>query len=81
MLDIGGLFLLFLLVEISNVYKAISTILGQNFDFRYFANLSLHLSKQSIKEFIQELFKNIKLFAKLKELIMNSFIFYAKSYH
>ncbi|WCR57607.1 P-loop NTPase fold protein [Wolbachia endosymbiont of Ctenocephalides felis wCfeJ] len=80
MLDIEGLvFIISVSRDKSNVYKAISTILGSNFDLKSFTDLSLYLPKQPIEKFTQELFKNIKLPEKSKNLIINSFIFYVGS--
>ncbi|MDR3132249.1 MAG: KAP family NTPase [Rickettsiales bacterium] len=80
MLDIEGLvFIISVSRDKSNVYKAISTVLGSNFDLKSFTDLSLHLPKQSIKKFTKALFQNIKLPKKSKSSIIDSFIFYAES--
>nr|WP_232503078.1 P-loop NTPase fold protein [Wolbachia endosymbiont of Cimex lectularius] len=80
MLDIEGLvFVISVSRDKSNVYKAISTVLGSNFDLKSFTDLSLHLPKQSIKKFTKALFQNIKLPKKSKSSIIDSFIFYAES--
>lgn len=80
MLDIEGLvFIISVSKDKSNVHKAINTTLGPNFDLKSFTDLSLHLPKQPIERFIKELFKNIKLPKKSKNLIIDSFIFYAES--
>ncbi|MGL9761487.1 MAG: KAP family P-loop NTPase fold protein [Wolbachia sp.] len=80
MLDIEGLvFVISVSRDKSNIYKAISTVLGSNFDLKSFTDLSLHLPKQSIKKFTKALFQNIKLPKKSKSSIIDSFIFYAES--
>ncbi|WP_353270030.1 P-loop NTPase fold protein [Wolbachia endosymbiont (group A) of Myopa testacea] len=80
MLDVEGLvFIISVSKDKSNVHKAISTILGLNFDLKSFTDLSLHLPKQPIEKFTKELFENIKLPKKSKNLIVDSFIFYAES--
>ncbi|GFQ76468.1 KAP NTPase domain-containing protein [Trichonephila clavata] len=80
MLDVEGLvFIISVSKGKSNVHKAISTILGPNFDLKSFTDLSLHLPKQPIETFTKELFENIKLPKKSKNLIVDSFIFYAES--
>ncbi|QKX01543.1 NTPase [Wolbachia endosymbiont of Cruorifilaria tuberocauda] len=80
LLNIEGLiFIISVSRDRSNVYRAIKAVLGQNFDLSSFADLSFHLSKQPIKKFTQELFKSIKLSKKLKQLVINSFVFYAES--
>lgn len=79
MLDMEGLvFIISVSKDKSNMHKAISTILGPNFDLKSFTDLFLHLPKQPIEKFIKELFENIKLPQKLKNLIVDSFIFYAE---
>ncbi|WP_168463978.1 KAP family P-loop NTPase fold protein [Wolbachia endosymbiont of Ctenocephalides felis wCfeT] len=79
MLGIKGLvFIISISMDKSNVPKAINTILGSNFDLRSFTDFSLHLPKQPIEKFAKELFKNIKLSKKSKDMIMESFIFYVK---
>ncbi|MFP3015977.1 MAG: P-loop NTPase fold protein [Wolbachia sp.] len=81
MLDVEGLvFIISVSKDKSNVHKAISTILGPNFDLKSFTDLSLHLPKQPIEKFTKELFENIKLPKKSKSLIIDSFIFYAESF-
>ncbi|MCP9257077.1 hypothetical protein DINM_000315 [Dirofilaria immitis] len=56
LLNVQGLvFVISISRDKSNEYKAISTILGQNFGLRSFIDLSLHLSKRSVKKFTQEL--------------------------
>lgn len=80
MLDIEGLvFIISVSKDKNNVHKAISTTLGPNFDLKSFTDLSLHLPKQPIERFTKELFENIKLQKKSKNLILDSFIFYAGS--
>ncbi|WCR53594.1 MAG: hypothetical protein PG981_000616 [Wolbachia endosymbiont of Ctenocephalides orientis wCori] len=80
MLNIDGLvFVISISKDKSNVQKAISTVLGPNFDIKSFVDLSLHLPKQPVVDFIKELFKGAKLPKKSKDLIINSFIFYAES--
>ncbi|MDR1139945.1 MAG: KAP family NTPase [Rickettsiales bacterium] len=80
MLDIEGLvFIISVSRDKSNVYKAISTVLGSNFDLKSFTDLSLHLPKQPIEKFTKALFQNIKLPKKSKSSIIDSFIFYAES--
>ncbi|AWW50877.1 KAP family P-loop NTPase fold protein [Wolbachia endosymbiont of Folsomia candida] len=80
MLDIEGLvFIISVSKDKSNVHKSINTILGPNFDLKSFTDLSLHLQKRPIERFTKELFKNIKLPTKSKNLIIDSFIFYAGS--
>ncbi|WP_264705851.1 MULTISPECIES: KAP family NTPase [unclassified Wolbachia] len=80
MLDVEGLvFIISVSKDKSNVQRAISTILGPNFDLKSFTDLSLHLPKQPIEKFTKELFENIKLPKKSKNLIVDSFIFYAES--
>ncbi|WP_353284759.1 P-loop NTPase fold protein [Wolbachia endosymbiont (group A) of Lasioglossum fulvicorne] len=80
MLDVEGLvFIISVSKDKSNVQRAISTILGPNFDLKSFTDLSLHLPKQPIKKFTKELFENIKLPKKSKSLIIDNFIFYAES--
>lgn len=80
MLNIDGLvFVIAISKDKSNVQKAISTTLGPNFDIKSFVDLSLHLPKQPVVDFIKELFKGAKLPKKSKDLIINSFIFYAES--
>ncbi|MBC6686323.1 NTPase [Wolbachia pipientis] len=81
MLDVEGLvFIISVSKDKSNVQRAISTILGPNFDLKSFTDLSLHLPKQPIEKFTKELFENIKLPKKSKSLIIDSFIFYAESF-
>lgn len=80
MLDIDGLvFIIAVSKDKSNIHKAISTTLGPNFDLKSFTDLSLHLPKQPIEKFTKELFKNITLPKKSKNLIIDSFILYAGS--
>jgi hypothetical protein len=80
MLDIEGLvFIISVSRDKSNVHKAISTVLGSNFDLKSFTDLSLYLPKQSIEKFTKALFQNIKLPKKSKSSIIDSFIFYAES--
>lgn len=80
MLDIEGLvFIISVSRDKSNVYKAISTVLGSNFDLKSFTDLSLHLPKQPIEKFTKALFQNIKLPKKSKSSIIDSFISYAES--
>lgn len=80
MLDIEGLvFIISVSRDKSNVYKAISTVLGSNFDLKSFTDLSLYLPKQPIEKFTKALFQNIKLQKKSKNSIIDSFIFYAES--
>ncbi|MDG7057163.1 MAG: KAP family NTPase [Wolbachia endosymbiont of Penenirmus auritus] len=81
MLDIEGLvFIISVSRDKSNVYKAISTVLGSNFDLKFFTDLSLYLPKQPIEKFTKALFQNIKLPKKSKGSIIDSFIFYAESF-
>ncbi|TVS86523.1 NTPase, partial [Wolbachia pipientis] len=81
MLDVEGLvFIISVSKDKSNVQRAISTILGPNFDLKSFTDFSLHLPKQPIEKFTKELFENIKLPKKSKSLIIDSFIFYAESF-
>ncbi|QOD37835.1 KAP family P-loop NTPase fold protein [Candidatus Wolbachia massiliensis] len=80
MLDIEGfVFIISVNKDKGNVHKAINTILGSNFDLKSFTDFSLHLPKQPIEKFTRELFKSVKLPKKSKNLIVDSFIFYAES--
>lgn len=80
MLNIDGLvFVIAVSKDKSNVQKAISTILGPNFDMKSFADVFLHLPKQPMADFIKGLCKEAKLPKKSKDSIVDSFIFYAES--
>lgn len=81
MLDVEGLvFIISVSQDKSNVQRAISTILGPNFSLKSFTDLSLHLPKQPTEQFTRKLFQNVELPKKSKSLIIDSFIFYAKSF-
>jgi hypothetical protein len=80
MLNIEGLvFIIAASKDKSNVHKAINTTLGSNFDLKSFTDLSLYLPKQPIEKFTKELFKKIKLPKRSRSLVIDSFIFYARS--
>ncbi|OEY86929.1 NTPase [Wolbachia pipientis] len=77
-LNIEGLvFIITVSKDINNVQNAINKILGANFGIKSFMDFTLHLPKQPIYRFIKKLFRDVKLTKKNKELIVNSFIFYA----
>ncbi|MGL9758103.1 MAG: P-loop NTPase fold protein [Wolbachia sp.] len=81
MLDVEGLvFIISVSQDKSNVQRAISAILGPNFSLKSFTDLSLYLPKQPIEKFTRKLFQNVELPKKSKNLIIDSFIFYAKSF-
>ncbi|WP_333023342.1 KAP family P-loop NTPase fold protein [Wolbachia endosymbiont of Pentidionis agamae] len=63
----------------SNVYKAINTLLGANFDLSFFTNLSLYLSKGSVNLFIKKLFEDSELQKKSLKPILDKFTFFAKN--
>jgi len=75
----GFVFIISVNRDKNNVQKAINTILGSNFELKHFSDLSLSLSKQSIEVFTRELLNDVKLTKKSKDLVIDSFIFYAKS--